>query len=221
MHVAILAQELAQPALRIFLFVMAPKAAQTIELAELKELGRRFLKEPNVDHYMADDVNLVVKMHYDFFLAAAEKTKRLNPNSLALMAKDVFQSSVKEAQLYGNCLAPAFSHCMCAGGKATNGKKLSPEVLAVYNAACGHAPVSLKRAQTEASAPSVKSEVMKRAKHEIASPKVMKHVKDETLSPPAKKPRLKACLSSPSQIAALYSGSSRSSASSRVKELFF
>ena len=167
---------------------MPPRSKQTITLEELKELGKALLPEPNVNYYLSDDVNVVVTQHLCFFLKVAEKTRRLNAVSIALISKDLFQLQKRESDLYGEGLASAFGHCMMTGGKATTGVKLSEEVRAVYNA-------------------SLKAGLQADLKQEKG---LKREVKGEVESPPRPAKALKPCLSSPSQIAALYAGSSSS-----------
>ena len=180
---------------------MATRSKQTISLDKLKEIGKVSLKEPSSTHYLNEDVAVVVSTSEAFFLALAPLTKRLNPSSLALMGKDLFQMSAREAQLFADSLAHAFSHCITAGGKAKTGAKLPREVQAVYVAS-----LSCKDA-----AKKVKGEV-KEEPSSSSCPAVAKLERDP--SPPRPAKFLKKCLSSPTQIAALYAGSS---ASARVK----
>ncbi len=176
---------------------MAPKAKQTIKLEELVEVGKATLKDPDVDLYGSDDVNVVVAAHLSFFLAIAPRTRRLNPVSVAQVAKELFKSGGREAQLYGQSIAKAFGHCMLAGGKAITGQKLSKEVWSVWRAA-----------DPDAAKGEVKTEppVAAGCKRERGS------------SPPRPTKFLQTCLSSPSQISASYSGgASSSSCASRMK----
>ena len=168
---------------------MAPKAKQSITLEKLLEIGKDTLKEPNVELYTSDDANVVVAAHLPFFLAVAPHTRRLNPVSVGQVAKELFKSGGREAQLFGQSLAQAFGHCMLAGGKAKTGQKLSKEVWSGFQATN---PDAAKAAE-------VKSEIKRE------SPGV------KTDSPPRPAKLLKTCLSSPSQIAALYAGGSSSS----------
>jgi hypothetical protein len=166
---------------------MPPRSKQTITLEELKQIGKATLPEPNSDYYLSEDVNVVVTKHLCFFLKVAEKTRRLNAVSVALISKDLFQLQKRESELYGEGLATAFGHCMTAGGKATTGVKLSQEVRSVFNA-------------------SVKAGLQEEKKEQG----LKREVKGEVESPCRPAKALKPCLSSPSQIAALYAGSSSS-----------
>ena len=124
-----------------------------------------------------------------FFVAVAPHTKRLNPASLALMGKDLFQMTNRESKLFGDSLSAAFSHALHVGSKATTGTKVPKEVWAVYQASCSGG---------------VKQEAMK---SETKS--------ERDCSPPAKK-TMRICLSSPSQITSLYSGASSSAVAVKV-----
>ena len=173
------------------------RSKQTISLESLKELGKVHLKEPNATHYLSDDIAVVVSTHHAFLMAVAPKTKRLNPVSLALVGKDVFQMSNREAQQFGSSLAHAYSHCLNAGQKATTGEKLTKEILSVCNAAVP--PGDCKKEQTPSSS-KVKAESSSSCKAKA----------ERSLSPPPAAKALKTCLSSPSQIALLYGASSSS-----------
>ena len=159
------------------------RSKQTIALERLKEIGKATLKVPNVNWYLSDDLAVVVAGHQSFFLAVAPHTKRLNPGSLAIMGKDLFQMASRESKLFGESLSAAYSHCMISGSKATTGEKVPKEVFAVYQASCPDGEI----------------------KHEATKATI----KSEQCSPPPKK-FLKICLSSPSQIASMYAGSSSS-----------
>jgi len=165
---------------------MASRSKQTLALEKLKDIGKATLKIPSASWYLNDDIAVVVAGHQNFFVAVAPHTKRLNPASLSLMGKDLFQMANRESKLFGESLSHAYSHCMQAGSKAQTGEKLAKEIWAVYQASC-------------ADGGGVKQEATKAT------------VKTESCSPPPKK-SLKMCLSSPSQIAALYAGSSSSAA---------
>ena len=122
-------------------FAMAPKdtkrAKQTVSLEVLCQAAKKTLEEPNVTHYCSEDITVVVTTHKAFLLELAPITKRLNPASVSLAAKDVFKLSQREANLFGASLASAFSHCMLAGSKAVTGVKLHKDVVEVYNASLG------------------------------------------------------------------------------------
>jgi hypothetical protein len=171
------------------------KCKQTITLESLKTIGKEFLKEPMTTHYLCDDLAVVVACHFDFFVAVAPITKRLNPCSLQLMIKELWQLNAREAKQFGDSLAAAYSYCMTAGSKSTTGVKLTKEVLGVYRATGGTEFMCVKPKQE------VKQE---------GGAAVKRAIQGEPLSPPPAK-SLKKCLSSPSQIRALYAGSSSSS----------
>jgi hypothetical protein len=166
------------------------KCKQTITLETLKELGKEHLKEPNTMHYLFDDHQVVVFSHFYFLEAVASHTKRLNPCSLQLMIRDLWKLNAREAKQFGESLAAAYSYCMTAGSKATTGVKLTKEVLGVYRASGGK---------------DIKQEVKQEG-----GAAVKRAIQGQPLSPPPAK-SLKKCLSSPSQIRALYAGSSSSS----------
>ncbi len=169
----------------------------------LKELGKATLKEPNTREYLNDDIAVVVSSHQKFLVAVAPHTKRLNAVSVALMARDVVQLGKREAQLFGDSIAHAYAHCMLVGSKARTGVKLTKEVLAVYQASCAHGEI--------------KQEMKEEASSAAKAPKRPATTKlEQSCSPPRMK-SVKKCLSSPSQIAALYGCSSSSS----VKVMLF
>jgi len=166
------------------------RAKETIALEKLKEIGKCNLKEPNSSNYLCDDVAVVVAKHHEFLLAIAPHTKRLNPSSVSIMAKDLFQLSGREAQQFGEAMSHAYGHCMRAGGKAPTGTKLTAEIYSVY----------------VAHTKKVKSEEKPKAKREIepeATASSSKAAKLELSSSPPKR-FLEKCLSSPSQIDKLY-----------------
>ena len=165
------------------------KCKQTITLEILKHIGKVNLKEPNSLHYLNDDIVSVVVIHFDFLLAVAPHTKRLNPCSLALMVKELWKLNQREAQQFGASIAAAYSYCMAAGSKAKTGEKLVKEVLAVYKASCD--------------GEDIKQEVKKES-----GAAVKRGIPDQPLSPPPA-PKLRKCLSSPSQIALMYAGGMR------------
>ena len=105
-----------------------------ISYVKLVQIGKAALKEPNQDLYCHDDVNVVVSFHQQFFQKVGPHTKRLNPVSLANMARELFKMSGREASLFGTSMAHAYSHCMLAGGKAKTGEKLAKSVWAVWRA---------------------------------------------------------------------------------------
>ena len=163
---------------------MAPKAKQMISYEKLFQIGKRELKEPNQDLYCHDDVNVVVTSHAIFFEKVAPHTKRLNPVSLANMARELFKMSGREASLFGTSMAHAYSHCMLAGGKTKTGEKLAKSVWAVWQAN----EASESHAETaSSSADPLKTE-------------------SSAFSPERPAKAIKKCLSSPSQIMALYTG---------------
>ena len=172
---------------------MAPKRKQAISFEKLCELGKQHLPLPNSAYWLNEDVDVVVDGHLAFFVAVGPETQRLNPLSLTSMVKEVFENhlNAREALLYGQSLAAAYSHCMLAGDKATTGAKLGSGVRQVYKAAVG----SL-----------VKQEVKQEPRSASSPPKK------------AMKLELK-CLESPSKIQALYAGGSSSSGS--MKAFFF
>ena len=166
---------------------------ETISYEDLREFGKNYLKEPATQQYMNQDVVVVVQSHVSFLEAVAPFTKRLNPSSVARMVKEQYKMSPIEANMFGHAMCVAFSYCMKAGGKATNGTKLAKEVLAVYMASLDRAtsadgpPPYLKR----------RSSSFGLSSHECESPKRAKFA-------------LKKSISSPSQIDALYSSGSSS-----------
>ena len=154
---------------------------QTISYEKLKEFGKAFLKDPNTDHYLNEDIVVVVQLHVPFLESVASFTRRLNPSSVGLMVKEQFRMSSREADLFGQAMQKAFGHCLTASAKATTGQKLTKEVLAVYRASMGCKPIFDKRQSSDS----------------CESPRPSKS--------------LKKSLSSPSKIDALYSSGSSSS----------
>ena len=94
------------------------RCKQTIALERLKEIGKATLKVPNSTWYLSEDLSVVVAGHQAFFLAVAPHTKRLNPASLSIMGKDLFQMASRESKLFGESLAAAYSHCLLTGSQA-------------------------------------------------------------------------------------------------------
>ena len=164
---------------------METRKKQTIPLEKLKEIGKATLDIPSPTWYLSEDIAVVVAGHQSFLVAIAPHTKRLNAASVSLMAKSEFQLGQRESKLFGDSIAAAYSHCLLAGSKAITGQKLPKEVWAVYQASGADGGIKEE---------TMKSEAM---------------VKSEQCSPPPKK-QIKVCLSSPSQIASLYSGGSSS-----------
>ena len=163
---------------------MPPKAKQMISYAKLVQIGKTELNEPNPDLYCHDDMNVVVSSYQKFFEKVVPHTKRLNPVSLANMARELFKMSNREASLFGTSMAHAYSHCMLVGGKAKTGEKLTKAVWAVWRAS----EASESHAETaSSSADPLKTE-------------------SSVFSPEGPAKAIKKCLSSPSQIMALYTG---------------
>ena len=201
-------------------FAMAPKRAkQTVTLEKVAEAMKKTLEEPNINHYCSDDITVVVSSHKAFLLEIAPATKRLNPASVSMAAKDVFKLPQREANMFGGSLAAAFSHCMLAGNKAVTGVKLHKDVVDVYNASLGGckleniSPVKLER-HVKAE-PQVKKELhVKREREcgpsskEIASLYYGSCSQSGSPERPAK--RLTKAISSPSQLASLCGGCSES-----------
>ena len=168
------------------------RSKETITLEKLKELGKQFLPvEPNPELYLHEDMVVVVKTHLAFLQAVAVHTKRLNPCSVAVMGKDLWKMTSREAYLFGESLSHSYSYCLTAGGKATTGQKLAPEVQSVFLASTG--------VKTEVASTGVKKEEQS-LKRELPS-----HA--GVANSPPKKVLIK-CISSPSQIESLYAGSS-------------
>ena len=183
------------------------RSKQSIALERLKEIGKATLNAPSPNFYLSADLATVVTGHLDFFLAVAPLTQRLNPVSVSLMGKDLFQMGGRESRLFGEALGAAYSMCLRSGSKATTGQKLHPQVLAVYRAS--GADGGVKSETMVKSEPKVTSEPKLQSETKVKSETMVKSepmVKSD--SPPAKK--LKACLSSPTQIASLYAASSSS-----------
>jgi hypothetical protein len=158
------------------------RSKETITLEKLKELGKTFLPvQPNPELYLHEDMVVVVKTHLAFLQAVAVHTKRLNPCSVAVMGKCLWKMGSREAQLFGDSLSHSYSFCITAGGKATTGQKLAPEVQSVFLASTG-----------------VKKEEQS-LKRELPS-----HA--GVANSPPKRVLIK-CISSPSQIESLYAGS--------------
>ena len=164
-------------------------ASQTISYEQLKQFGKTHLRTPVTQQYLNDDVVVVVRSHVSFLEAVAPFTKRLNASSVGRMVKEQYQMSQLEANMFGAAMCQAFSHCMRAGGKATDGTKLAKEVVAVYKA-------SLERAPSADSYGKRRSSSFGLSSQECESPKRTRGLKKH--------------LSSPSQIDALYSSGSSS-----------
>jgi len=164
---------------------MAPKAKQMISYAKLLQIGKTELSEPNQDLYCHDDMNVVVTSHQKFFEKVAPHTKRLNRVSLGNLAVELFKMSRREASLFGTSMAHAYSHCMLVGGKAKTGEKLAKSVWSVWQASEASAASHAETASS--SADPLKTE-------------------SSAFSPERPAKAIKKCLSSPSQIMALYTG---------------
>ena len=174
----------------------ATRSKQTVSLERVSELMKKTLDEPNSDFYCSDDITVVVTQYKAFLLEIAPVTKRLNPASVSMAAKDVFKLSQREANQFGGSVAAAFSHCMLSGSKAVTGVKLHKDVLDVFNA-------SLENCKLEC--PQVKLEVKLKAE-----PQVKKEV-------PVKRER--GCGSPYAEIASLYNGSPQSGSPERPAKM--
>ena len=95
------------------------------------------------------------------------------------------QGALKLLCMFGTSMAHAYSHCMLAGGRAKTGEKLAKSVWAVWQAS----EASESHAETASSSadPFLKTE-------------------SNAFSPERPAKAIKKCLSSPSQIMALYIG---------------
>ena len=102
-----------------------------------------------------------------------------------MVGRDLWKLSKAESKHFGQALAGAFSHCRVAGNGANNGVKLNPCIVAVHAAWKSNKP------------PEAKAEPSSPAKRPL---------KSEPSSPATRRPTLVKCLSSPNQIAAMYSG---------------
>ena len=89
---------------------MAPKSRskQTIFRETLSQLAKAFLAEPNSKLYNNEDIQVVVSAHKVFLVAVAPHTKRLNPVSLILVAKELVKLNNREAKMFGDSLAQGF-----------------------------------------------------------------------------------------------------------------
>ena len=179
-----------------------PKAKQTISLEPFTELAKAHLAEPNAAVYNSDDIVTVVSCHKAFLVALAPLTQRLNPSSMGLAAKEVFKLARREEEQYASALPKAFAHCMSAGSKATTGQKLQKDVLDVWNA-------SLKANAAPSPKTGIKAEPKRQSAAAASSSSSLKReVKEEPPEAARSSKSLKICLSSPSKIQKLYSGSS-------------
>ena len=165
-----------------------PPGQETISYEKLKEFGKALLKKPNVDHYLNEDIVVVVQLHVPFLESVAAFTRRLNPSSVSRMVREQYKMGV-DADTFGNIMSRAFGHCMKAGSKAITGQKLSTEVMAVYKASlgCGAADSYVKRPSSDFG------------------------LSQECQSSPKRTKSMKKSISSPSGIDALYARGSSSS----------
>lgn len=188
---------------------MDSRSKETIPVNLLLLLAKEKLKQPNSDHYLHEDLQVVIAKHVDFLEAVAGHTPRINACSVALVARDVFQMGKHESHQFGSALASAFSVCMRSGSKAKTGEKLSKEVVRVWeaNAAGGGKHFVKKESKEEARQEELKQEPAATLKREQPS------------SPPRPSKSLKVCLSSPSQIRQLYAGTLSSSSGVKVEHL--
>ena len=189
---------------------MEQRKKETISLDLLGELAKQKLKQPNCDHYMHEDLLVVIAQHVDFLEAVAQHTKRINPCSVALVGRDVFQLGKHESHQFGSALSSAFSHCIRSGSKATSGQKLSEEVVRVWVASLGAGGDDKLKVKVKREAMVKKEAVQEGLKQEPAAS--LKRERPSSSARPSKS--LKVCLSSPSKIMKLYAGTLPSAASS-------
>jgi hypothetical protein len=185
---------------------MDSRSKETIPVNLLLLLAKEKLKQPNSDHYLHEDLQVVIAMHVDFLEAVAGHTPRINACSVALVARDLFQMGKNESHQFGSALASAFSVCMRSGSKAKTGEKLSKEVVRVWEASAASGGKN-----------SVKKESKKEAKLKQEPAATLK--RERASSPPRPSKSLKVCLSSPSQIRQLYAGTLSSSSRVKVEHL--
>ena len=172
------------------------RSKQTISYADLAELSKVLLSEPNMDEYNHEDFSVVVRHHEGFLAAVAARTQRINAGALADIAKQIWQLKRTEADMFGSRLSKALAYCIKSGDNAWNGKKLAPEIVTVYKA------FDLQKRKGCA-----QNELTKQHKYKAKDPEEEDFKKFG--SPPRRElPRrgLQKALSSPSQIDALYAG---------------
>ena len=172
------------------------RSKQTISYADLAELSKVLLSEPNMDEYNHEDFSVVVRHHEQFLAAVASRTQRINAGALADIAKQIWQLKRTEADMFGSRLSKALAYCIKSGDNAWNGKKLAPEIVTVYKA------FNLEKRKGCA-----QNELTKQHKYKARDPEEEGFKKFG--SPPRRElPRreLQKALSSPSQIDALYAG---------------
>ena len=166
------------------------RAKSTIPYERLKEIMKLTITEPG-EEWPHCDQDFLVKKFKAFFMQVACETHRINGVAAGACAKDLFQLPKEQACLFGTALSKALAACKKAGDRSTNGAKLTEDVKAVYYTMLERSP---------ASSSSVKKEADEKR---LATP-----IKNEPGVGSTSTRSLKLSISSPTQIANLYSTSS-------------
>ena len=156
-------------------------------------------------------MNVVVSTHIPFFMAVAPLTNRINPVSLSLMIRDLHKFGPREANLWGQAMSQAYSHCTVAGNESITGERLSAEVFGVWKAANpGTVKPGPPQQEPSSSSGQVKTEgAAVKGEPGSASAAVKRELGSASANPAAK--ALKVCLSDPADVEALYNSKSPSS----------
>ena len=173
------------------------RAKEAISLAELNQIMKETMKEVDVASgaYTHEDPMFVYKFYKPFFTSVSKRTQRLNPTSLKLCAKDLFQLGDHTADLLGKSLSNTFSFALKTCKKAVTGEKLPEELRGLMH--------FLKSEEApDRGGTAIKAERPATLKTESAS-----SVKLETgTQAPVAQRGIKRSLSSPTQLFKLYSG---------------
>ena len=93
------------------------------------------------DEWMeCEDDSFTIKLYFNFFVAVAQQTSRLNGVAAGLAAENLWKLGKNKSHLFGNALEKAFSYVKKAGDKAVSGTKLTDEVRHVYRTMTGKWP---------------------------------------------------------------------------------
>ena len=98
------------------------RSSSNISQDELVSIMKSKITNLDSQMYKHSEDAVVASSYEDFFVACAQKTKRLNPAALAKAAKAVHQLNDADATILGTRFAATFSYAARAGGKNDNTK---------------------------------------------------------------------------------------------------
>jgi len=113
----------------------AKRAIEEISKEDLGSLLKRHVPDIGADgEWLSDDWISFIKRYKDFFLAAAEKTKRLNAQSMKRALKELWVINWDCADAWAHKASKAFSKASFTEKRTVSGVRLDSHVLALVEA---------------------------------------------------------------------------------------